>query len=279
MKLIDSLDKKKSLQLSKSEALVYLFYSIQYNKNINPNDITIDLNDERISQMQLDNNNNEINNNITSSEISLKKMQNSLRLSELLSEKISMRPSKENGGGVTKRDSKFPYDTEIEEVKENSENNYDNININELDAPIKESEVEYNNGNNVYSNEQEKNDVSNNDNNNDLNKSGDNNINNNFDSNEIMNNDINYIINDDNNYQLEINNINSEHISDINYQNNIITTNNNIDDYTYDINKINNDKYNNIKVKKLNSSQQSFKEKLIENSGIFDKENNPNDNM
>ena len=279
MKLIDSLDKKKSLQLSKSEALVYLFYSIQYNKNINPNDITIDLNDERISQMQLDNNNNEINNNITSSEISLKKMQNSLRLSELLSEKISMRPSKENGGGVTKRDSKFPYDTEIEEVKENSENNYDNININELDAPIKESEVEYNNGNNVYSNEQEKNDVSNNDNNNDLNKSGDNNINNNFDSNEIMNNDINYIINDDNNYQLEINNINSEHMSDINYQNNIITTNNNIDDYTYDINKINNDKYNNIKVKKLNSSQQSFKEKLIENSGIFDKENNPNDNM
>jgi len=267
------------LQLSKSEALVYLFYSIQYNKNINPNDITIDLNDERISQMQLDNNNNEINNNITSSEISLKKMQNSLRLSELLSEKISMRPSKENGGGVTKRDSKFPYDTEIEEVKENSENNYDNININELDAPIKESEVEYNNGNNVYSNEQEKNDVSNNDNNNDLNKSGDNNINNNFDSNEIMNNDINYIINDDNNYQLEINNINSEHMSDINYQNNIITTNNNIDDYTYDINKINNDKYNNIKVKKLNSSQQSFKEKLIENSGIFDKGNNPNDNM
>ena len=31
MKLIESLDKKKSLQLSKNETLVYLFYSIQYN--------------------------------------------------------------------------------------------------------------------------------------------------------------------------------------------------------------------------------------------------------
>ena len=46
--------KKKSLQISKSEALIYLFYSVQYNKNINPNDITIDLNDEKISQMQIE---------------------------------------------------------------------------------------------------------------------------------------------------------------------------------------------------------------------------------
>ena len=272
MKLIDSLDKKKSLQLSKSETLVYLFYSIQYNKNINPNDITIDLNDERISQMQNDinTNNNDINMNLTSSDITLKKRQNSIRLSELLSEKISMRPSKDNGIGYTKRDSKFPYDTEIEEVKENSENNYDNINIKELDAPFKEAEVEYNNGNDISNN------INNNDNDND-------NINNNniniLDNNEIMNNNINYINNDDNNYVFEINNVNSEHLSDINYPNNIITTNYNIDEYTYDVKNSNNNKYNNIKVKKLNSSHITLKEKLIENSEIVDKENNHDEQM
>ena len=270
MKLIDSLDKKKSLQLSKSETLVYLFYSIQYNKNINPNDITIDLNDERISQMQNDinTNNNDINMNLTSSDITLKKRQNSIRLSELLSEKISMRPSKDNGIGYTKRDSKFPYDTEIEEVKENSENNYDNINIKELDAPFKEAEVEYNNGN----------DISNNINNNDNDNINNNNINI-LDNNEIMNNNINYINNDDNNYVFEINNVNSEHLSDINYPNNIITTNYNIDEYTYDVKNSNNNKYNNIKVKKLNSSHITLKEKLIENSEIVDKENNHDEQM
>ena len=257
VKLIDSLDKKKSLQLSKSETLVYLFYSIQYNKNINPNDITIDLNDERISQMQNDinTNNNDINMNLTSSDITLKKRQNSIRLSELLSEKISMRPSKDNGIGYTKRDSKFPYDTEIEEVKENSENNYDNINIKELDAPFKEAEVEYNDGN----------DISNNINNNDNDNINNNNINI-LDNNEIMNNNIDYINNDDNNYVFEINNVNSEHLSDINYPNNIITTNYNIDKYTYDVKNSNNNKYSNINVKKLNSSHIILKEKLIENS-------------
>jgi len=270
MKLIDSLNKKKSLQLSKSETLVYLFYSIQYNKNINPNDITIDLNDERISQMQNDinTNNNDINMNLTSSDITLKKRQNSIRLSELLSEKISMRPSKDNGIGYTKRDSKFPYDTEIEEVKENSENNYDNINIKELDAPFKEAEVEYNNGN----------DINNNINNNDNDNINNNNINI-LDNNEIMNNNIDYINNDDNNYVFEINNVNSEHLSDINYPNNIITTNYNIDEYTYDVKNSNNNKYNNIKVKKLNSSNNTLKEKLIENSEIVDKENNHDEQM
>ena len=270
MKLIDSLDKKKSLQLSKSETLVYLFYSIQYNKNINPNDITIDLNDERISQMQNDinTNNNDINMNLTSSDITLKKRQNSIRLSELLSEKISMRPSKDNGIGYTKRDSKFPYDTEIEEVKENSENNYDNINIKELDAPFNKAEVEYNNGN----------DISNNINNNDNDNINNNNINI-LDNNEIMNNNINYINNDDNNYVFEINNVNSEHLSDINYPNNIITTNYNIDEYTYDVKNSNNNKYNNIKVKKLNSIHITLKEKLIENSEIVDKENNRDEQM
>ena len=247
MKLIESLDKKKSLQISKNETLVYLFYSIQYNRNINPNDITIDLNDERISQMQIDNKEND---NMTSSIISGQKKPNTIRLSELLSEKISVRPSRDTGHPI-KRDSKFPYDTEIEEVKENSDN-YNNINIKETDQHMQEEE--YHDGNNIYENINERNSE-----NNDY----ESNVNmvNNFDNNEIMNNDINYIINDNNinDYQKESNNINNENFSDINYQNNIITTTYNVDEYVYNFNldKKNDKKnqYNNIKVKKLNPKE------------------------
>jgi len=247
MKLIESLDKKKSLQISKNETLVYLFYSIQYNRNINPNDITIDLNDERISQMQIDNKEND---NMTSSIISGQKKPNTMRLSELLSEKISVRPSRDTGHPI-KRDSKFPYDTEIEEVKENSDN-YNNINIKETDQQMQEEE--YHDGNNIYENINERNSE-----NNDYESKV--NMVNNFDNNEIMNNDINYIINDDNlnDYQKESNNINNENFSDINYQNNIITTTYNVDEYVYNFNldKKNDKKnqYNNIKVKKLNPKE------------------------
>ena len=247
MKLIESLDKKKSLQISKNETLVYLFYSIQYNRNINPNDITIDLNDERISQMQIDNKENE---NMTSSIISGQKKPNTMRLSELLSEKISVRPSRDTGPPI-KRDSKFPYDTEIEEVKENSDN-YNNINIKETDQQMQEEE--YHDGNNIYENINERNSE-----NNDYESKV--NMVNNFDNNEIMNNDINYIINDNNinDYQKESNNINNENFSDINYQNNIITTTYNVDEYVYNFNldKKNDKKnqYNNIKVKKLNPKE------------------------
>ena len=72
-------DKKKSLQLSKKETLIYLFYSIQYNKNINPNDITIDLNDDRISQLQID---DKENNHMTSSIISAQKKQNTIYIED-----------------------------------------------------------------------------------------------------------------------------------------------------------------------------------------------------
>ena len=246
MKLIESLDKKKSLQLSKKETLIYLFYSIQYNKNINPNDITIDLNDERISQMQID---DKENNYMTSSVISAQKKQNTIRFSEILSEKISMRNSKEADEPYIKRDSKFPYDTEIEEVKESSDN-YNNININEIHE--QKTEVEYNDGNNIYAEEKKEENINTNINNND----------NNFDNNEIMNNDINYIIKDENNIsnQIDENNIiNNENFSDINYQNNIITTNYNDDEYIYDFknNQKNkkNDEYINIDDKKMDSSQ------------------------
>ena len=52
--------------------------------------------------------------------------------------------------------------------------------------------MDYNDGNNIYCNDKEKNYI-------------DNNIDNNLDDNEIMNNNINYINNDDNNYQIETN--------------------------------------------------------------------------
>ena len=247
MKLIESLDKKKSLQLSKKETLIYLFYSIQYNKNINPNDITIDLNDDRISQLQID---DKENNNMTSSIISAQKKQNTIRFSEILSEKISMRMSKGGDEPYIKRDSKFPYDTEIEEAKENSDN-YNNININEINN--QKTEVEYNDGNDIYEKEKKEGDDANINNNNE----------NNFDDNEIMNNDIKYIIKDENNsnYQMETsnNNINNENFSDINYQNNIITTNYNDDEYIYKGNnnpeKDKNNEYNNIQDEKIDSSQ------------------------
>ena len=247
MKLIESLDKKKSLQLSKKETLIYLFYSIQYNKNINPNDITIDLNDDRISQLQID---DKENNNMTSSIISAQKKQNTIRFSEILSEKISMRMSKGGDEPFVKRDSKFPYDTEIEEAKENSDN-YNNININEINN--QKTEVEYNDGNDIYEKEKKEGDDANINNNNE----------NNFDDNEIMNNDIKYIIKDENNsnYQMETsnNNINNENFSDINYQNNIITTNYNDDEYIYKGNnypeKDKNNEYNNIQNEKIDSSQ------------------------
>ena len=256
-KLIESLDKKKSLQISKNETLVYLFYSIQYNKYINPNDITIDLNDERLSQIEKDDKEND---NITSSVVSGKKRQNSIRLSELLSEKISIRPSKDTGINI-KRDSKFPYDTEVEEIKE-SNDDYNNVNV-------KEIEGEYNYGNNIYQNENEKNEEnSKHINNNNINNVND--INNYFDNNEILSNNINYIINDNNNYRIEKsdnNTINNESLSDINYQNNIINTNYKIDEYTYkyEENQENekNNKFSNIKIKKINTDDNNLENKHI----------------
>ena len=262
IKKIESLDKKKSLQISKNETLIYLFYSIPYNKNINPNDITLDLNDERISQLSMNYNNSNDEESITSSRRSEKPQKqrpNSIRFSELLSEKISKRPSKETR--EVKRDSKFPYDTEIEEQQNenNINNDNNNINIKETEAPLKEEE--YIDSHNIYGNEiindnhiNNINHIVNIRNESDIYNNG------NMVDNEVINNeDINYDINDDNNYQIYYNEINNENMSDINYQNNVINTNFNIDDYTYNYNyqeqnidsNIKNDKYFNVKVKKL----------------------------
>ena len=46
LKSINTGDNSTSLQLTKNDALLYIFSTIKFNNNIDPNDITIDLNDE-----------------------------------------------------------------------------------------------------------------------------------------------------------------------------------------------------------------------------------------
>ena len=60
----------------------------------------------KISQMQIENNEN---NSVNSSVISGKKRMNSIRLSDLLTGKISMKPSKETGGRYIKRGNKCHF--------------------------------------------------------------------------------------------------------------------------------------------------------------------------
>lgn len=69
-----------SLKLTKNDALLYLFNSIKLNKNINPNDITIDLNDENSQK-------NEKNNISRITDLIDKDDKFSIRFSDLLSEK------------------------------------------------------------------------------------------------------------------------------------------------------------------------------------------------
>jgi hypothetical protein len=82
-------EKLNTFQITKNEALTYLFNSIQFNKNINPSDITIDLNDER--KAVKDKNNNQKGNELINRDSS----KPSIRLSDLLTEIISVRPSNE----------------------------------------------------------------------------------------------------------------------------------------------------------------------------------------
>ena len=86
--IIDKND-HSSLKLTKNEALTYLFNFIKFNKNINPNDITIDLNDDKKSQKDK-------YDNIRASELIDRNSKPSVRFSDLLSEKLSVRPSREN---------------------------------------------------------------------------------------------------------------------------------------------------------------------------------------
>ena len=139
----DMSNKNKSLKITKNETLTYLFNSIQFNKNINPNDITLDLNDERISQLRLTHNESIAFPSPRRSDLfDKKKRPNSIRLSELLSEKQSIKPSRDTMKSMksnNSKDNKFPYDSE--EKEQNKGYNYKN----ETEQPLNEGE--YNEGN------------------------------------------------------------------------------------------------------------------------------------
>jgi hypothetical protein len=127
-------DHRISMKISKNETLIYLFTSIQFNKNINPNDITMDLNDERISQLK-----SNLNESVRKSTnlFDKSKRLNSLRLSDLLAEKISVKPSlRETLKSQFSTENKFPRDAEPIEDNINDTDN----NNNETEQPLNETE-------------------------------------------------------------------------------------------------------------------------------------------
>jgi len=122
-KSINSGKVSHNLQITKNDALIYLFNTIKFNKNINPNDITIDLNDEK------KNKDNEIDDDLapiprTSDLIGVgdRFSKPSLRFSDLLSEKISTHPThqKQKTGGY--EENPFPLDSEDNDYKDTAEN-------------------------------------------------------------------------------------------------------------------------------------------------------------
>jgi hypothetical protein len=115
--------KSNSLQITKDEALTYLFNSIKFNKNIDPNDITIDLNDDK------NNDNDNENKSPRVSELIDRNSKPSLRLSDLLAENINICPTQEkmkNGGDIIQNYHPFPRDSElnINSINKDSWNNY-----------------------------------------------------------------------------------------------------------------------------------------------------------
>ena len=152
LKEIESLNKNKSLVITKNETLIFLFNSIQFNKNINPNDITIDLNDERISLLRItQNDHDEFPSPRRSNLIKKKNTPNSIRLSELLAEKTSLNPFRntlKQKKSLLSRDSKFPHDTEVIEEQYTEKTNplkeEDNDNNNNYNQNSKSSYNQYN---------------------------------------------------------------------------------------------------------------------------------------
>ena len=112
-KYIGTNEKSNSLQITKNEALTYLFNSIKFNKNINPNDITIDLNDERKS--------------IKNNEFIDRNSKSSVRLTDLLSDIISVRLSNEKSkNNLPTINAPFPKDSQnIEYINTNEPLNSD----------------------------------------------------------------------------------------------------------------------------------------------------------
>jgi hypothetical protein len=110
IKEIEKLNKDDSLQITKNETLMALFNSIQFNQNINPNDLTLDLNNERISQLRITHNidNDELPSSLRSDTLSQKNMHSS----DWLRESVDGRKNYiKYSYDKTNMDSKFPYDT------------------------------------------------------------------------------------------------------------------------------------------------------------------------
>lgn len=110
IKEIQKLNNDDSLQITKNETLMALFNSIQFNQNINPNDMTLDLNNERISQLRATHNieNDELPSSLRSDTFNNKNSYSSTRLNE------SANGGKNNIKSSYEKnyfDNKFPYDT------------------------------------------------------------------------------------------------------------------------------------------------------------------------
>ena len=142
-----------SFQITKNETLTYLFNSIKFNKNINPNDITIDLNDDKKSE-------NVKYDYIRASELIDRNSKPSIRLSDLLSEKISNNPSHENYQKIVSPilNCPFPKDSENIEYKTREQPFIDrnHIDYEEMSIGTKIKKKYYynfdNNNNNNYKN-------------------------------------------------------------------------------------------------------------------------------
>ena len=143
---------KSTLKITKNEALTYLFDFIDFNKNINPNDITIDLNDDRKSEK-------EKYDNIRGTELIDRNSKPSVRFSDLLSEKLSMRPS----GEIPKKNEKpmlsllncpFPKDSDNIEYNNTDEAliNRNIRNYEEMSIGTKIKKKYYQFGNDNYNN-------------------------------------------------------------------------------------------------------------------------------
>ena len=254
-------DNDKSFYITKNETLIILFNSIQFNKNINPNDITIDLNDERISQIRITHNENNPFPSPNRSQLFEKsKRPNSIRLSELLSEKISIKPSRNTVKSLNNRDSKFPYDTDAK---------YNNDNYSE--KPIDEFD-----DNNIY-NENSKNFSY---------KSNDNiiNIQTNSSNNEIINsldNDNLYkYINKDKIIKNIDKNTNTDFYDNINHNDNKIKKNNSTDIIDDEEDNYENNNNKNINYEKDDNFENNNNNNYNLNYGEEENyENNNNDNI
>ena len=271
----DMSNKNKSLKITKNETLIFLFNSIQFNKNINPNDITLDLNDERISQLRLTHNeSNEFPSPRRSDLINKKERPNSIRLSELLSENQSIKPSKETMKSTKSNnsiDNKFPFDSK-EKEKNILYNDY-----NETEQPL--NKEEYIEGNSNEKNKQRfshkmPQDTANNTNNIIYKKKKNNN------KKEIIEeNNISYYNNDYSNYHVNISDNNNEIINiDKEINNNGIINDNNYDEESNDYNVVNNNiKHNNLYEEAFGKNEMK-KSRNSYNNGIYKEKSEENNN-